>query len=97
MYGSPVISTEYRACLRKICYETWEEAEVAARMLIADVQAGKARRYKGGYHMAYRCDFCKGWHVGVSSFYVTARAMLKAGWKGAIPAYRKSPTRVRPE
>lgn len=73
MYGSPVESD--RACVRKVRYETWSNAESACLQLIDDVQAGKARRYKGGYLMAYLCDYCAGYHIGHAGSYITRRAM----------------------
>lgn len=94
MFGQPLVSTQQRACGRKIRYSTWTTAEEAAKLLIEHTQIGHLRRYKGGYHMAYKCDYCDGWHVGITSPYVLCRALTKAGWGGAFISWRRSPTRV---
>lgn len=78
-------------CERKRRYDSWSAAESAALGLIERVQADDLPRYKGGYHMAYRCDYCDGWHIGCVSFHLTQKAILDAGFTYSFPWRRGSP------
>jgi hypothetical protein len=52
--SKPRDEDEHNACLRKIAYPTWDEAEaVCLRLLFED---GQDRR-------AYRCDYGDHWHT----------------------------------
>ena len=69
-------------CDTKLHYDSWDEAEVAARCLLEDLQDGKLRWQKSGNIMAYKCSYCPHWHVGHSTAHVVRRALTPTGTEG---------------
>ena len=57
--------SEQHACLGKVSYARWRDAETATlRIIEENIDAGTSHR-SGGLGV-YRCDFCANWHVGHS-------------------------------
>ncbi len=58
------MATRAERCPTKRVYQSWDEAEKAAQLLIEDTWLGKMAIQKSGYILAYRCSECGLWHVG---------------------------------